>query len=139
MNEHSTSGIWPRRDPDLRASDADREAFGERLRRHHVDGRLSTDEFQERVDSCYSAKTIGELERLVTDLPAERPRAPRFAARWLWAVPLVPILVAIVAVSAVAGGHHAGFWVVIPFMFLLRSMFWGRRRRWGWRHPGQQL
>jgi hypothetical protein len=140
MNEHRTHQIWTRRDPGVRASDADREAFVERLRRNHADGRLTTDEFQERIDHCYSAKTSGELEELVADLPPERPREPRLRARYLWAVPLLPIVVALIAISAVTGDHHPGFWVVIPFFFLLRLMCFGRYGRWGgWRGPGQQV
>ncbi len=138
MYEQSTPGLWTRPNPELRASDADREALGERLRRHHADGRLSTEEFQERIDRCYSAKTVGELQQLVTDLPPERPRQPRSGSRRLWAVPLLPIVIAIVAVSAATGAHHAGLWAVIPFLFLLRFMFWGRYRRWGfWQGPEQ--
>jgi hypothetical protein len=140
MNEHRTYSIWARRDPDVRASDADREAFGERLRRHHADGRLNTEEFQERIDRCYSAKTVGELEQLVTDLPPERPREPRLRARYLWAVPLLPIVVAVIAIAAVTGGHDVGLWPLIPFFFLLRFMCWGRYRRWGmWHRPEQQV
>lgn len=142
MNEHGTYGIWPQRDPELRASDADRESFGERLRHSHADGRLSTEEFQERIDRCYSATTVGELEQLATDLPAERPRRARLNARRLWVVPLVPIVIAIFAISAVTGGHHwhSGIWVIFPLLFLLRFMFVGRYHRWGgWQGPRHEV
>ena len=142
MYEHSTYEISRRRDRNLRASDADREAFSERLRRHHADGRLSTDEFQDRIDTCYSAKTVGELERLVADLPAERPSGSRLAVRRMWAVPLIPIVLAIVLISLATGSHDHGFgfWVVIPFLFMLRLTYWGRYRRWGgWRGPEHQV
>src|SRR4051794_33810690 len=62
--------------PALRASDADRERVAAALRRHHVDGRLDTDELQERLGACYAARTLGELEPLLADLPgAGRPAA----------------------------------------------------------------
>ena len=66
-------------DPNQRAADADREKTSERLRRHHAEGRLDAEEFQERVDRCYQAKTLGELDQLVTDLPPEPTREGRFA------------------------------------------------------------
>ena len=53
--------LHAQRDPNLRAADADREATGERLRRHHAEGRLDTEELQERIDRCYQARTIGDL------------------------------------------------------------------------------
>lgn len=46
----------------LRASDAERSATADVLRRHHAEGRLDTDEFEERVERCYAAKTRGELD-----------------------------------------------------------------------------
>ena len=38
------------RNPNLRASDADRDATADRLRQHHTDGRIDQEEFQERLD-----------------------------------------------------------------------------------------
>ena len=82
-------------DPNQRAADADREKTSERLRRHHAEGRLDAEEFQERVDRCYQAKTLGELDQLVTDLPPEPTREGRFALRRLRMAPLVPIVIVI--------------------------------------------
>src|SRR4051795_6048524 len=66
--------------PALRASDADRERVAAALRRHHLDGRLDTDELQERLGACYAAKTEAELAALVADLPgAAPPRTARAA------------------------------------------------------------
>ena len=48
-------------DPNVRASDADRERIVEQLRQHTADGRLTMDEFDERLDAAYAAKTYGEL------------------------------------------------------------------------------
>jgi hypothetical protein len=121
-----------RRDPNLRAADADREATGERLRHHHAEGRLDTEELQERIDRCYQAKTVGELERLLSDLPPEPTSEGRLHLRRLRIVPLLPIVIAIVAISAVTHGHHGhfGFWLLIPLFFLLRFGLW-RRGPWG--------
>jgi hypothetical protein len=57
-------------DPKIRASDADRDRTAALLREHHAAGRLTLDEFNERLDKAYAAKTTGELDVLLADLPA---------------------------------------------------------------------
>ena len=64
------------RDRDLRASDRDRDAVGDFLRRQHVAGRLDTDEFADRYGRCLEAKTYAQLDALITDLPADEQTAP---------------------------------------------------------------
>ncbi|WP_314174227.1 DUF1707 SHOCT-like domain-containing protein [Streptomyces winkii] len=55
--------------PEMRASDAERERIAEVLRDALSEGRLAMDEFQERLDRTYQARTRGELVPLVRDLP----------------------------------------------------------------------
>lgn len=118
------------RDPDIRASDADREEAAERLRKGHAEGRLDLAEFQERLERCYESKTLGQLSALVSDLP--RPVEPRntsrlaslHPARW----PLLPILITLFVVAA-ATGHHV-FWLWLPLAFLFWRMSSWRRRHW---------
>jgi len=57
-------------DPNLRASDSDREAVAQQLRDHYAAGRITLDEFDERTTTTYAAKTFGDLDGLLTDLPA---------------------------------------------------------------------
>lgn len=57
----------------MRASDGDREKIVGRLRDAHVEGRLSAEEFEDRLNVAYSAQTYGELEPLIRDLPIVRP------------------------------------------------------------------
>ena len=57
-------------DPPMRASDADRERTAELLREHHAVGRLTAEEFADRLDRVFTAKTIGDLDTLLADLPA---------------------------------------------------------------------
>jgi hypothetical protein len=57
-------------DPKVRASDADRERTVALLREHHAVGRLTAEEFSERVDKAFAARTLGDLEVLLADLPA---------------------------------------------------------------------
>jgi Domain of unknown function (DUF1707)/Domain of unknown function (DUF4190) len=57
-------------EPDLRASDADREAAVERLRVAALDGRLDSDELEERLAQAYAARWCSELSRLTADVTA---------------------------------------------------------------------
>jgi hypothetical protein len=62
--------------PDLRISDADREAAVEFITRHYAAGRLSDAEMAARVDAAYAARYESQLERLVYDLPVLPPEGP---------------------------------------------------------------
>jgi hypothetical protein len=57
-------------DPRIRASDADRDRVTSLLREHHAAGRLTAEEFHERMDRALEARTLGELDELMADLPA---------------------------------------------------------------------
>jgi hypothetical protein len=57
-------------DPSIRASDRDRDHTAHLLREHHAAGRLDPEEFNERLDAVYVAKTIADLDQLTADLPA---------------------------------------------------------------------
>jgi hypothetical protein len=129
--------------PALRASDADRERVAEALRRHHVDGRLDTDELQERLGACYAARTVGELEPLLADLPgAGRPAArPRRGGvpPWAWPAPAALAVVGVVLALATLGALAHGRPGPLPFLavfLLLRFAWWGPRRRTTWRARG---
>ena len=54
--------------PDLRASDTDRETTVEQLRVAALEGRLDSDELEERLAAAYAARYCGELARLTTDV-----------------------------------------------------------------------
>ncbi|WP_326701622.1 DUF1707 domain-containing protein [Streptomyces sp. NBC_01754] len=54
----------------MRASDAERERIAETLREAVAEGRLQMDEFEQRLDAAYKARTHRELEPLISDLPA---------------------------------------------------------------------
>ena len=60
----------PSQNPGLRASDADRERLVDELEQHTIAGRLTTDEFEQRTQQAYAARTIGDLDALHRDLPA---------------------------------------------------------------------
>lgn len=65
--------------PELRASDADRERAVEVLREGFSQGRLTAEEFHERVDTAYAAKTVAQLADLTADLPPRPPGPAREA------------------------------------------------------------
>ncbi|OPF76087.1 hypothetical protein VT50_0223975 [Streptomyces antioxidans] len=60
----------PVAEAELRASDADRDRVADILREALAEGRLQPEEHAERIDAVYRAKTLGELEPPVRDLPA---------------------------------------------------------------------
>jgi hypothetical protein len=61
----------------IRASDADRDRVAALLQEHHAAGRLTAQEFDERVDAALHARTLGELDELLADLPHADVRSYR--------------------------------------------------------------
>src|SRR5215472_5871362 len=69
-------------DPRIRASDADRDRAAALLREHHAAGRLTAEEFDDRMTRALEAKTLGEIDELLADLPAiELYRLPHESMR----------------------------------------------------------
>jgi hypothetical protein len=69
----------------LRASDADRDQIIDRLHKAATEGRIVSEELEHRVSVALKARTYGELEETVADLPGPRRRrepARRSAPRW---------------------------------------------------------
>jgi hypothetical protein len=86
-------------DPRLRAGDTDREHVAETLQRHTAAGRLTLDEYEQRVSAAWQARTLGDLAALTADLPTTAPG--RGSARS--GVPVLAALTALVALLVVAG------------------------------------
>jgi hypothetical protein len=57
----------------LRVSDAERETVAAELQEHYAQGRLTLEDFQQRLDRAFAARTRGDLDALTRDLPAVRP------------------------------------------------------------------
>lgn len=55
----------------MRASDEDRDRVIAALQRHTAAGRLTLEEFSDRVGAVYAARTLSDLATLMRDLPAE--------------------------------------------------------------------
>ncbi len=89
----------------LRASDADREHVADRLRHAAAEGRLLAEELEQRLGAAFKAKTYGELDAVVSDLPhgAVARRQSRSSASVARPVMLVAFaLVALAVIAAVA-------------------------------------
>ncbi|GAA3528982.1 DUF1707 domain-containing protein [Nonomuraea rosea] len=55
--------------PEMRASDVDRDRVAAILREHAAQGRITMEEFNERLENVYASKTYGELAKVTVDLP----------------------------------------------------------------------
>jgi len=117
----------------MRASDADREVVRAVLVDAYGDGRLTREEYDDRLNTLYDSRTLGELPSLVADLtPSDSPPAlpaplhpadlrARGARKWRRDVEesfgafLVPSVICVVIWIAVGGGF---FWPLFPMVFL---------------------
>lgn len=115
----------------LRASDADRERVAEVLRNAAAEGRLATDELEHRLEAAFAARTYGDLDGLVADLPGPALATPSRSAdlslaRAALTIAAVPVMLALIVavVFAVTG-------VLTLWMFWVAAGWWffGHRRR----------
>jgi Domain of unknown function (DUF1707) len=110
-------------DDRIRVSDADREQVTTRLREHFAEGRLTSEELEERITAALAAKTHGDLRRVMADLPDPSPaptharQAPPWAYRpgfVAWRGPrLLPLAIVLLIAALVIPG--AG-WVFVAFL-----------------------
>ena len=117
-----TESSDPSRTPALRASDADRERVVEVLRRAAGEGRLELDELDERLESAYQLRTVGELEALTRDVQV--PPAPAGAgAGARGGVVVAPGPGGTRSVISIMGGHdRSGRWRVAVRCLVLSIM-----------------
>ena len=115
LDDHRVGGSQP---DTVRASNADRDAAAERLRTHHAAGRLTDDEFQQRLEQSMAARTLGELRALGADLPPDEPQPDARAARGRgWRGPIglrrLPLVLLVTRAWSALGGaaarHGAGY------------------------------
>jgi hypothetical protein len=120
-------------DPQLRASDEDRDRTAAQLREHHALGRLDPQEFSDRLDRTFAARTVGELDDILRDLPridlyrlpgarltrqpgqADRPR--RMSGEWraAWTAYATVNLVCLVVWMLSGFGYPWFLWVAGPW------------------------
>ena len=129
-----------------RVGDADRNRTADLLKEAHVAGYLTLEEADERLGTALVARTRGELDRLVADLPPEwrasqergqrpagppprqRPALPPEAA---WLVPLIMVVTGVILLAVLTRGFLFFPW---PLLWIFFFAF-GRRGRAGWRPP----
>ena len=106
----------------MRASDSDREEIVTELRHHGAAGRLELDELEQRIESAYAARTYGDLQELLADLPQRRvvPEArPDWHGTHEWRV-FFAVNALLVAIWAVSGaGYFWPVWVMAWWAFAL--------------------
>jgi DUF1707 SHOCT-like domain len=86
---------------DIRASDEDRQRVVAALERHTGAGRLTLDEFAQRVEVACDARTLDELAAVVRDLPADSAAESR-PSRELLLVFVVAIVTLVLLGAALA-------------------------------------
>jgi hypothetical protein len=131
----------------LRASDSDREQIAERLRHATAEGRLLAEELEERLTRALRARTYGELDELVSDLPNGRvvkrehsgvmywvPRA--FALALVAAALLAVLLLALFIITSVLAIWL--FWAAIGWWLFGHRRCQGGRRRQVYRGGGER-
>lgn len=117
-------------DDRIRISDADRDHVTTRLRDYYAEGRLTSDELDERITAALNAKTFGELRQVMKDLPQSPitpppPRQPPRQSPPPWFARrrrprLLPLfLLALLAVLLIPG---AGW--VFSVIFKMILVFW---------------
>jgi hypothetical protein len=117
--------------PRMRAGDKDRQRVVEELGKHFGEGRLTVEEFDDRVVRAHASVYLDELPALTVDLPRDpephrrttRPRMPVPAGVLLL---LIAMLFAWSMVAAVIYGAPPLFALFLMFLFL-RHRRWSRR------------
>jgi hypothetical protein len=143
-------------DDSIRVSDVDRDHVTAQLRDHFAAGRITPGELDERLSAALTAKTFGDLRRIMADLPGPvaaplGAAPPPLRATPAWAVrrrpPFPPlILLALLAALLIpgAGWLLAAFVNVILLVWLMTfvvgAFAFGRSQRrrhhyGGWQRP----
>ena len=122
----------------LRASHADREQAIDALKAAFVQGRLTKDEFDARVDQAFAARTHAELATVTADIPAglvprKPPRRPmKKPVRWGAYGLITP---AILASGFAAASLDVGYVAVAFLIAFVYFLFWlsvGADMLWQW-------
>ncbi|MEV6343378.1 DUF1707 domain-containing protein [Actinoplanes sp. NPDC051851] len=134
----------------MRAGDADRQRVADQLKTALDEGRLDLGEYDERLQRTYAAKTYGDLDGLLGDLPGPIPRQrsqvnphpaahlghpPKGSAGQARVAPALGaflICTLIWAISSATSGHLQYFWpawVLIPVVLSVVAVLSGKGKR----------
>jgi hypothetical protein len=137
----------------LRIGDADREAAAAALREHFAQGRLTMDEFQQRVELVFAARTDHDLAAITRDLPSAAPplawpptgaggRAGAGSRDWRSAsgprrrsgfaafaglISFVVIMLALILIAFILPVAFIGTMISRSLLFVLMALLFGRR------------
>jgi hypothetical protein len=113
-------------DERIRISDADRDRVTARLREHFAEGRLSSEELDERISAALSAKTVGDLRRVMADLPEPAPAWPshRPAVRYRAVARRRPRILPLMLLALIAALVIPGAGWVLSAFFSVILAFW---------------
>jgi len=117
-------------DDRIRISDADRERAVARLREHFAQGRLSSDELDERISAALTAKTVGDLRPVLADLPEPGPVVPQTRQSPPWAMRHAPafrrgprllplVILALIATLLIPGAS----WALFAFLQVVLALW----------------
>ena len=146
---------------EMRAGDSDRQAVADKLKRALDEGRLDLGEYDERLQKAYAAKTYGDLNGLLDDLPDAAPSQPagqpaprqaapppvvaaksgQFVRTWLGGFGgTFVVCTGIWLITSVTSGHLLYFWPVWLLIPMLLGFFGklgdhDNRGRQDGRHP----
>lgn len=128
----------------IRVSDEERERLAEELQEHMVAGRLSAEEYEQRLDSVYAARTRADLDALKGDLPVSSAAARRALVqrkaklrRRLLQEAGGSMTASLVCVAIwLAAGANGSFWPAWVILFTLLPV---ARDAWRLLGPGSDL
>lgn len=116
----------------MRVSQADRDRVVDALRGHAGDGRLEVEELEQRVEAALAARTKGELDKPLRDLPSP-PRRTRRRRRVAPAIVLLAIAAAAAVVFAETGAAGWVMWAALGW-----ALFSFKRGRYTCVNPGRR-
>jgi hypothetical protein len=120
---------------DTLVADSDRSTAADEMRQHSDSGRLTLDEFESRLAEVHSARTRGDLEHALRQLPrSEPPASLRLRDRRWSSLAIQYALVNVICILVWAfSGSQGGFWpkwvLLGTLIMYLRRLGWRSRRR----------
>lgn len=116
---------------ELRIGDAERERAAAALADHYADGRLDHDEYSERLDAIWTARTRADLDALFHDLPrlVQQPSTP-VRSRGRRRLPLPAYALIVLVVGAVVLTHLPIVLLVLAGVLVVKLTHRGGAGRW---------
>ena len=120
---------------DTLVADSDRKTASDEIRQHYDSGRLTLDEFESRLAEVHGARTRGDLEHALRQLPRSEPPASLRLRDRRWsslAIQYALVNVVCILVWAFSGAQIHDFWpkwVLLGTLIMYLRRLGGRPRR----------